>query len=640
MSLDGVRRPLDELFFVIATQNPIEFHGTYPLPESQMDRFALRFSLGYVEHDDEVAILSDQASHHPLDTIDACANREDLARMRRSIHAVRIGEELKHYIVDLIASTRHAEGVRVGASPRASLAFMKCARSRSLTGSTLSRRSRSKRSRCRWSHIDSSWTRRRVTRGSPPRSWSAGCWIRCRYRPEDPAPLMLRRLLFHNFYVVYRTDQWVKSRFTPLGALCLGMLFIAVVFGLNTRATLSYQLASLALAVMMLGILSAPFFRARFSVSRQLPSCGTVGERLRYAVRVRSESPGWQRGLAVAERFDLGTPSLDEFQLGREPGDARRNWSDRNVGYPRWAGLMRRRRGASIEPTEMPDLPPGRSLRVDMELTPIRRGFIRFAGLDILRPDPLGIFKARVRIAQPDSLLVLPRRYRVQWLDLSGGSRDRAGGLSQGASIGGSDEFASLREYRPGDPLRHIHWKGWARHGTPIVKEFHEQHFARQALILDTYLPERGTRTQFEEAVSVGASFAMAASMQRGIMDLLFAGDKVYRETSGPGLGTTDGLLEALACVRFITHEPFALLQDAVWAHASELSGCICVMLDWDEARRDFIESLRSLDLPLLVLVMTVPGEGATLDPGPMSDQPERFRVLTVAKVAEQLSRL
>ncbi|OGT71235.1 MAG: magnesium chelatase [Gammaproteobacteria bacterium RIFCSPLOWO2_02_FULL_56_15] len=125
VSVDGVVRPLDKLFFVIATQNPIEFHGTYPLPEAQMDRFALRYGLGYVRPEDEVQILSEQTARHPLDGISACVSRTELLDLRTQAFGIRISEELKHYIVSLIRGTRNFAGVLLGASPRASLALMK-----------------------------------------------------------------------------------------------------------------------------------------------------------------------------------------------------------------------------------------------------------------------------------------------------------------------------------------------------------------------------------------------------------------------------------------------------------------------------------------------------------------------------------
>jgi MoxR-like ATPase len=125
VSVDGNDYPLDDLFFVIATQNPIEYHGTYPLPEAQMDRFAMCISLGYVEEDDEMKILSDQNRNHPLEKIQARVAKEDVIRCRRELGDVRISDEIKHYIVSIIRATRDAKGIANGASPRASLTLMK-----------------------------------------------------------------------------------------------------------------------------------------------------------------------------------------------------------------------------------------------------------------------------------------------------------------------------------------------------------------------------------------------------------------------------------------------------------------------------------------------------------------------------------
>src|SRR6266850_3510605 len=118
VSVDGERRDLSELFFVIATQNPVEFRGTYPLPEAQMDRFAMQFTLGYVEPDEEVAILTAQEHNHPLELLEPCATLAEVLALRRAVQDVRISEELKRYVVDLVGATRSAPGVQLGASPR------------------------------------------------------------------------------------------------------------------------------------------------------------------------------------------------------------------------------------------------------------------------------------------------------------------------------------------------------------------------------------------------------------------------------------------------------------------------------------------------------------------------------------------
>ncbi len=132
VSIDGVIHLLAQPFFVIATQNPADFHGTYPLPESQMDRFAMCFSMGYVGIRDEVAILTSQLLEHPLEKLSACCDLRDALELRRAVRHVRISDEIKNYIVSLTAATRIAPGVRLGASPRASLALMRCAQAFSL----------------------------------------------------------------------------------------------------------------------------------------------------------------------------------------------------------------------------------------------------------------------------------------------------------------------------------------------------------------------------------------------------------------------------------------------------------------------------------------------------------------------------
>jgi MoxR-like ATPase len=132
VSVEGERRNLSGLFFVIATQNPVEFRGTYPLPEAQMDRFALQFTLGYVPPDEEVAILTAQEHSHPLDGLKSCATLADVLALRRAVEQVRVSNELKRYAVDLVGATRVANGVQLGASPRASIALMKAARALAL----------------------------------------------------------------------------------------------------------------------------------------------------------------------------------------------------------------------------------------------------------------------------------------------------------------------------------------------------------------------------------------------------------------------------------------------------------------------------------------------------------------------------
>jgi len=132
VTVDGTSYRRHDPFFVIATQNPVEFRGTYPLPEAQMDRFALQFGLGYVEPEEEVAILSAQARHHPLEDLGPCASVVEVAILRAGARDVRVSDEMRRYVVDVVRATRSATGVQLGASPRASLALMAAAQALAL----------------------------------------------------------------------------------------------------------------------------------------------------------------------------------------------------------------------------------------------------------------------------------------------------------------------------------------------------------------------------------------------------------------------------------------------------------------------------------------------------------------------------
>ena len=136
VSVEGKTHALDDLFFVIATQNPVEFRGTYPLPEAQMDRFAVRLALGYVSADEEVGILTAQEREHPLDRIGTRASVDDVRRLKEAVKAVRLAPELKRYAVDIVRATRDRPAVQLGAGPRAALALARLAQALALIDGT------------------------------------------------------------------------------------------------------------------------------------------------------------------------------------------------------------------------------------------------------------------------------------------------------------------------------------------------------------------------------------------------------------------------------------------------------------------------------------------------------------------------
>jgi len=127
VTVDGVTYPMPTPFLVLATQNPIEYEGTFPLPEAQLDRFFLRISLGYPLLADEIRMLEGQQIQHPLETLQAVALVDEVMEAQRKVREVRMVDELKRYILDLVTATRKHHEVYLGASPRGSLALFRAA---------------------------------------------------------------------------------------------------------------------------------------------------------------------------------------------------------------------------------------------------------------------------------------------------------------------------------------------------------------------------------------------------------------------------------------------------------------------------------------------------------------------------------
>ncbi len=132
VTVEGRTYELGDLFFVIATQNPVEFRGTYPLPEAQMDRFSTCLSLGYVDAETEVSVVAAQGHRHPLDAVETCVSIGDVVELKARVRAVRVSEELMRYAVDVTRATRTAKSVLLGAGPRASIALINAAKALAL----------------------------------------------------------------------------------------------------------------------------------------------------------------------------------------------------------------------------------------------------------------------------------------------------------------------------------------------------------------------------------------------------------------------------------------------------------------------------------------------------------------------------
>ena len=414
-----------------------------------------------------------------------------------------------------------------------------------------------------------------------------------------------QRWLYRNYRQGSAMSHFFGSRIRPTAWLLLGICGLSVLMGADLR-----QSAVVALSLLMVGILTvaliwAIFRRAKVMVVRHLPETGAVGEELSYFVKVTNVGKSKLNEIHFREKGDDPRPTEWEFIHLREPGEDERNIFDRALAYYRWKWLIDRGgKWKSLGCSKALNLESGETDEVKLTLIPKRRGVLRLDDLRVELPDPFGLFqRCRPTGNEVGEILVIPRRYKLPPLELGGQSELKIGGETASTVKGEGGEFMGLREYRPGDSPRHMHWKAWARTGQPIVKEFEEIRFPRYGLILDTNLRGSGPEL-FEEAVSVAASFVSTMDRESCLLDLMFVRDEPEVFTAGRGVAKVDRLMEILARTEANDEGGYDSLKRLVMRYAAEMTACVVVLTGWDEEREEFVAKLRQSGMEVHLYVI------------------------------------
>lgn len=370
-------------------------------------------------------------------------------------------------------------------------------------------------------------------------------------------------------------------------------LILTACLGLDTFRSMVYQLFSLLFSVFAVSAILSFKSPKGLLAKRILPEYGTAGTPVSYTILVENKTNRLKKGFEIRERFSNPTPSLQAFANTREPHEHLRNPWDRKLKVQRWQWLTRQKKNAVVTRQPVPAVAPKSRVTLHGELTPLNRGYIHLDGFTFLKKEPLGFMRAFYHTTSEARILVLPRRYNVPALDLPGSRKHHTGGIALTSKIGNSDEFISLREYRPGDPMRLIHWKSLAKTGKLIIRENRDEHFVRHALILDTYAP-KGTAQGFETAVSLAASYVSKLVTGESLLDLFFAGNRVYHYASGRGLLGNTKFIEILALIQPTNDSSFATVSRAVLKYRQLLSGCVLIFNCLDSERLEFLNSLKA----------------------------------------------
>lgn len=450
-------------------------------------------------------------------------------------------------------------------------------------------------------------------------------------------PRMPPRLLYWLFPIAGRSSAWIEQRFPGGGTLVLGLMVCGVLFGIDIRQTLGYQIASLSFALLVTSTILSLRWRPRLEVRRVLPDLVTAGVPMSYYLEVTNHGKRVERDLVVQDCLVTPRISYDDFQSRRRLRRARRtNWFDRAIGFPRWVEMRRRDRGAEIKLVALPAIAPGATVRVKIDSKVVRRGWIRFQRTQILRPDPLGLFRARLNLDSRAALLALPRRYSVPNIRMQSERHYQKGGVSLALAVGDSQEFATLRDYRPGDPRRHIHWRSFAKSGRLIVKQYQDEYFDRHALVIDTHI-ETGEEELFESIISVAASIAGGERPRDSILDIIFVGSEIVQLSAGRGLGDAANALTYLAEAHPAPHADFANTADLLRERGDQLASVILVLGVRDEPRISLLEHLAARGIACVSLLVTIDDEIAEL---PRHSGTHHSFTVRAAHLSEDLSRV
>jgi len=412
-------------------------------------------------------------------------------------------------------------------------------------------------------------------------------------------------------YSLYRLSTalkfWVLRRILPTGRGALIAAVISATMLMGSPITPLYQLFAVALGLCSVSLVWTWCRRARLSGTRLLPSQAAVGLPLRYDVLVTNHGrtvPHW----ALQESLQDPRPSLTQFASAKEPGESHRNRFDRAMGFHRWQWLVHQNQmfhGGLSAPQAT--LSRHSTAHVSLTITPHKRGRLILDDMRVLLPDPFRLFQRACRIDAPhDSLIVLPRRYPCSSFFLTNLSQQlHDGEFSVSQKKGQNGEFASLRDYRRGDPLRLIHQKSWARLGRPVVVEVEEWHRPRFALVLDGFAA--AAESDFEIAVSIAASIISDIPSSDADIDRLFLGNPKVVTASPQQQDGPLPFLEALAIAEVLPHENFPLLREAIARQAAEVSGMLVIFTGWSDSRAQFLQDLQALGIHAIALSVAAP---------------------------------
>jgi uncharacterized protein (DUF58 family) len=355
----------------------------------------------------------------------------------------------------------------------------------------------------------------------------------------------------------YFWRQW-RDELTPAGKIAVWSICVT---GMGT-VSVNMPIYQLFFAlVMLLGVAATVgyFLRPHVAIIGDFPDHGTAGRPLTamFTLKNLRRMPAYDIGLNFLGLSDAFATELDRELIER--------------------------------------LGAGESAAIPVTITPLRRGRYQLPELRAYSTFPFYLGRSGKSAKAVSPLVVVPGFEPISALSMPIGSRYQPGGIALTSHVGESPEYVGNREYVPGEPIRRLDFRAWARTGRPVVREYQEEYYCRVALVLDTFIPPGRRQSgrgfdDLEAAISLTAAIAEFLSGGEHLIDLFAAGPELHVFRSGRHTAHFENVLEILSGVEACRDDPFAKLGPAVSDEMQRISTAVVILLTWSESRRELLE--------------------------------------------------
>ena len=362
--------------------------------------------------------------------------------------------------------------------------------------------------------------------------------------------------------------SWVFARLSREGRALSSMASLSLLFGADLGRSESHVLSLATISLIVSALLFSRAYRlGSLSTRTTLPQRVAVGDEL----------------VVVIELSNDGTRDL--HHLRTEPPALP---SD----------------GRFVElPADVATLAGGARQRVSAKARFSARGAHHLDPFRVAALVPLGIAQGAARETQPVSFMVVPRVARVTQVTTPFNRRHQPGGVTGASRTGDATDLAGVRPYRAGDPLRDLHARSWARHGSPMVRQYQEEYFTRIGVVVDTDVAAQ-TPEHLEGALSLSAGIIARLCRGEALVDVLVTGERAERLSLGRNLASLERALDVLGAVQPAASFAGDRLLGQIGPHLARLSAVVLVALDWDEARAAFVAALEAQAVSVVVFVV------------------------------------